>query len=325
MPFLSKDLFEGLSNLEFQDVLVKTLLHSPPLEQFPPSPESRHRFWKWVVTFLETITKLYEEQEVDERIYEACLDSLATRSFYRSATFALQPPSPAYCTYFWHIRPENIQSESTLRTTTLLESRTLIEGGTTGFRTWRASLVFADWLRVNPDVVQNRRVLELGSGIGFLGLVVADLQLDANPGSYSLTMTDVHSEVLSRCRDNFQLSCNNMNRHSSLDFCLLDWFDALQDDSTADPNSVLNQILIKSDIIIGADLVYDTSVLPALSALFVKFFLNKNSVVKTTSRRCTPCIYIALTVRQEQTFSAFTECLGACLICFIRCIIKNHI
>jgi len=229
---------------------------------------------------------------------------------YSPATFDFQPPSPAYCTYFWHIQSENSQLQSTLRTTTLLESRTLIESGTTGFRTWRASLAFADWLIANPDTVKNRRVLELGSGIGFLGLVVADLQLDANPGSYSLTMTDVNSEVLSRCRDNFQLSCNNVKRHSSLGFCLLDWFDALQDDSISDSKSVLNQILMQSDVIIGADLVYDTSVLPALSALFVQFFVNKKVLVEAASRRCTPCIYITLTVRQEQTLSAFTESLA---------------
>jgi len=76
MPSLSIDLFEGLSTLEFQDDLVKTLLHSPPLEQFPPSSESQRRFWKWLVTFLEESG----EQEVDERIYEACMDSLVTRS-----------------------------------------------------------------------------------------------------------------------------------------------------------------------------------------------------------------------------------------------------
>jgi 16S rRNA G1207 methylase RsmC len=58
------------------------------------------------------------------------------------------------------------------------------------------------------EIIHNCRVLELGSGAGFLGLVVAELQLDANPKNCSLTMTDVHSEVLSRCRNNFQLSCS---------------------------------------------------------------------------------------------------------------------
>jgi hypothetical protein len=53
LQLLSTDLFEGLSNQEFQDDLVNALLHSPVLEQFPPSSESRRRFWKWAVTYLE--------------------------------------------------------------------------------------------------------------------------------------------------------------------------------------------------------------------------------------------------------------------------------
>jgi hypothetical protein len=74
--------------------------------------------------------------------------------FPRPATFEIQPPSPAYCTYFWHTRPENSGLQSTLRTTTLLESRTLIENGTTGFRTWRASLAFVDWLIMHPGTTE---------------------------------------------------------------------------------------------------------------------------------------------------------------------------
>lgn len=36
-----------------------------------------------------------------------------------------------------------------MRLTTLLESHTLIEAGTTGLRTWNASFKFADWLVSN--------------------------------------------------------------------------------------------------------------------------------------------------------------------------------
>lgn len=35
---------------------------------------------------------------------------------------------------------------------TLLESRTTIEAGTTGMRTWRASLLLGEWLLHNPGI-----------------------------------------------------------------------------------------------------------------------------------------------------------------------------
>jgi len=57
------------------------------------------------------------------------------------------------------------------------------------------------------DVVRNHRVLELGSGTGFLGLIIAELQRTSQDlGNTSLTLTDVNLEVLERCSKNFQLS-----------------------------------------------------------------------------------------------------------------------
>lgn len=58
-------------------------------------------------------------------------------------------------------------------------------------------------------VVQNRRVLELGSGAGFLGLVMAALQMERTCSTRTaLVLSDVNPEVLSRCRQNFHLPCS---------------------------------------------------------------------------------------------------------------------
>lgn len=56
----------------------------------------------------------------------------------------MAPPSPSYLTYFWRDRLGAIELA------TLLESRTTIEGGTTGLKTWPASLTFAGYLINNP-------------------------------------------------------------------------------------------------------------------------------------------------------------------------------
>lgn len=74
------------------------------------------------------------------------------------------PPPPSFITHYWRPSPRrSYQTEVDLPTislhsadipdhvtTTLLESRTTIEAGTTGLRTWRASFVLARYLIAHP-------------------------------------------------------------------------------------------------------------------------------------------------------------------------------
>jgi methylase of polypeptide subunit release factors len=56
----------------------------------------------------------------------------------------------------------------------------------------------------------NKSVLELGSGTGFLGLIVADIQVSSGgvTGHPVLYLTDVNEDVLRRCHENTQLPCS---------------------------------------------------------------------------------------------------------------------
>lgn len=77
------------------------------------------------------------------------------------------------------------------------------------------------FISTSVEIVQSR-VLELGSGAGFLGMIIADLQLlsqhssngeenaPSDPRRESLWMTDVDEQVLSRCRDNVNLPCSTL-------------------------------------------------------------------------------------------------------------------
>lgn len=59
--------------------------------------------------------------------------------------------------------------------------------------------------------VRGKRTLELGCGVGYLGLVVAAIQLNApslRNSESSVWLTDVNDAVLSRCRDNLNLPCS---------------------------------------------------------------------------------------------------------------------
>lgn len=61
------------------------------------------------------------------------------------------------------------------------------------------------------EYVRGKRVLELGCGVGYLGLVIAAIQLnspDLENSEPSVWLTDMNDVVLSRCRGNLNLPCS---------------------------------------------------------------------------------------------------------------------
>jgi hypothetical protein len=136
-------------------------------------------------------------------------------------------PSNSYITYYWK-PPEILRADKPFLTTTLLESRNMIEAGTTGLRTWTAAFFLAQYLLQNPgallllsasgvflkniaDIVLQKRLLELGSGIGFTGIIIGTIQVLSQVQGVSppkLWLTDVDETVLSGCRQNIDLPCS---------------------------------------------------------------------------------------------------------------------
>ncbi|KAJ7044966.1 putative methyltransferase-domain-containing protein [Mycena alexandri] len=301
------------SHLEAQtinDFLVHHVLLNPHFQQYPPSKQFQKLFWKWVIPHLEKKleTEGDSEAEVDSRIYEHYSQELLTSSSAPSlgpgnvAGLTGQSPPPAsYITHFW--RPEIQRGSASVdigewQTTTLLESRTVIESGTTGLRTWLASLILAQYLILNPALVHRKRILELGSGVGFLGSVVASLQLLAgHEDAGNLVMSDINDSVLTRCRDNIQLPCNLSSSHPDVRCRFLDWAAALDPDGIAPLTSLLREEL-DADLILGADIVFDPDLIPALVAV-LRLALASNSRPRTA--------LIALTIRNPATTQKFTD------------------
>ncbi|KAK1221908.1 hypothetical protein PQX77_015288 [Marasmius sp. AFHP31] len=241
------------------------------------------------------------ELEIDDRILEHYLSLLppgAPPSGFSQASVrdqicglglpTRQPPTKSFITHLWEPKFSAEGSDddidlSSFQTTTLHESRTTIESGTTGLRTWGASLRLAEYLIAHPDSIRNRRILELGSGIGFLGIIVASLQQLLH-GVSSLWLTDVNEDVLSRCRRNFSLECNLSSKHPDVHYMTLDWFDALEDEQGG-LHSLLRDC--SPEVILGAD----------IASTFPSPLLSLASP--------TPTAIIALTVRNEETYLSF--------------------
>ncbi|KAG6851383.1 hypothetical protein H0H93_005781 [Arthromyces matolae] len=216
------------------------------------------------------------------------------------------PPAPSYITHFWEplLNAPNSPGEVFLdhyETVTLLESRTTIESGTTGMRTWLASFVLADFISQRPDIIKNKRILELGSGIGFLGIILSRMQ-NLYPGErQALWLTDVNDNVLQRCQENLKMPCNKTSA-SNIGCRFLDWSDALDDDRITAFHRILVEE-IDADIIFGADIIFDPSLIPALTAtLYMALQPGRQATSKVA--------IIAATVRNEETLAKFVEDAG---------------
>ncbi|KAI0640005.1 hypothetical protein C8Q77DRAFT_1084036 [Trametes polyzona] len=232
--------------------LLDRILLNPHFDQFSPAKQYAVSFWKWAISWLEELAS--GEDEIDERIYThhiGLIQELSSQSLGTSA------PSASYLTYLWPTtNPPDRPVFPGCASATLLESRTTIESGTTGLRTWSASLVLAQYLLSRPELVQGKNVLELGCGVGFLGIVTASIQLESESGPGSLWLTDVHEPVLQRCQENLQLPCNQSHAHPNMHLRTLDW----QDATDAERRSAVEALFKEADldIILGADVVRET-------------------------------------------------------------------
>ncbi|KAG9313980.1 putative methyltransferase-domain-containing protein [Chiua virens] len=316
----AKNLLSFPSNISFDaahEFFLKGILLNNHLRQYPPSVPYQQSFWKWVLAGLEDLCRSDEDHEIDECIYTHYL-SLGT------GTRGSEAPSNSYITHYWSF-PEThddpIENRHGYETITLLESRTMIEAGTTGLRTWRASLVLAQYLIQHSHLVNTSNVLELGSGTGFIGILVASLQLHAAHGRQmpSVYLTDVNSIVLARCQNNVRLPCNKSSSHPNIHCNSLNWLDAL-----ADPESLRSYFNeTKADVVLGADIVRISSLrllMYEVRQMTVRQVFDPElvpSLVRTISLAFSSgnarSALIALTVRNEDTLTYFLDEIGKVL------------
>lgn len=92
---------------------------------------------------------------------------------------------------------------------TLKEANNFISDGTTGLSVWGAAFVLSEWALANKSAILGENVLELGSGTGLSGLLVAKI---CEPTC--ILLTDGNAKVLDCLRENVR---NNFNREGGLE------------------------------------------------------------------------------------------------------------
>jgi len=148
----------------------------------------------------------------------------------------------------------------------------LVGGGTTGFRTWEASFLLSEWILAQGDI-KGKRILELGSGTGLVGIIAAKL-------GAKVTMTDGSEAVIERLQDN--AGRNGL----AIETKALWW---------GEDDQLLNR---EWDLIVGADITYDEEVCGSLAQTYAAVVNRGTAAI------------LAATVRNEQTLKAFRKQSG---------------
>ncbi|MCJ1317903.1 hypothetical protein MMC15_003230 [Xylographa vitiligo] len=213
----------------------------------------------------------------------ACLAQLMSRPQVPATTAALQK---SFVTYTMPVTALNAATITTLEARALLAST-----GITGLRTWEAALYLGSYLSTTEGtlLVQNKRIIELGAGTGFVSILCAK-HLGAN---YVLA-TDGSGEVVDDMVSNVYL--NGHEGNGIIDTAVLEWGHTLVGrifESHSDTRTF--------DVALGADVTFDERLILPL-VLTLKRLYEKNPRMV--------CI-VSATVRNERTLEAFEEACGS--------------
>ncbi|KAM3503808.1 hypothetical protein MY10362_003967 [Beauveria mimosiformis] len=258
--------------------------------RYAPPRRYQLRLLKALVAAIERSIDNWEQNALSEDVMSALALLLATP--LPSEVDSAQ--QKCYVTYALSLLPPSASAASPPPTITLLENRSLISaGGTTGLRTWEAALHLGQYLCTRPALVRDRRVLELGAGTGYLSILCArHLQaahVIASDGSDNV----LHNLTESLFLNGLQGASAFSRRIAPMD---LKWGHALVGTEEAEWNGGRDV-----DVVLGADITYDRSVIPALVATLLELFALYPSVE----------VYLAATQRNHATFSVFLEaCQG---------------
>lgn len=147
-------------------------------------------------------------------------------------------------------------------------------GGTTGLRTWEASLLLSEWLL--EQNIERKYVLELGAGTGLVGILASKI-------GAKVMATDGSDMVVTKLRGNFEMN------HVSIESRVLWW---------GDEDEILKR---KWDLIVGADITYDEEVCSSLAETYALGIKHGATGI------------LAATVRNENTLMAFVKDCGMIL------------
>ncbi|KAF5973846.1 protein FAM86A [Fusarium bulbicola] len=271
-----------LKTSQVQDAFYERLFADGAVRYGPP-PRFQLRVLKELMSRIEASIDDWEEYGVSDDLMSA-LSLFLANPLPSEATSAQQK---SYVTYHLsELCEDNSEPSPQAPSITLLENHSLISGsGTTGLRTWEAALHLGSYLCQNRHIVKGKRVLELGAGTGYLSILCANF-LD----SQHVIASDGSDDVINNLPDNLFL--NDLQDSTQVTPMDVKWGHALMGTEEEKWNGGR-----PIDVVLGADITYDKSVIRALIGTLREVFDLHPHVE----------VFISATQRNEKTFQTFLD------------------
>ena len=153
--------------------------------------------------------------------------------------------------------------------------------GKLGGSIWMASIGMSQYIAMNPSLVCNKRVLELGSGVGLLGITISKLGGRVTMSEYGSVNGTVNGQIIvsdekrlipSAMLTNLQFNVNLNEQNDNMDVRHIDWYDYLPEKSTKRLDDDEHY-----DLIVGSDLINWEDDVEALIAT-LKHFMSRGAI-----------------------------------------------
>ncbi|KAM0523790.1 hypothetical protein ACHAPE_001041 [Trichoderma viride] len=267
---------QHLRRSDVQDAIYERLFADDALSGGPPPLRYQLRVLKELVSGIEASIEDWDEHGVSDGLMSSLSVLLSTPA--PDEADAVQQK----CHVVYHLA-SLADHEAHI---TLFENRSLISAaGTTGLRTWEAALHLGQLLCQDHSIVSGKRILELGTGTGYLSVLCAKYL-----NSTHIIASDGSDDVINNLPENFYL--NQLEGSSAITPMDLKWGYALK--GTEEERWNGGRPL---DVVLGADITYDSSIIPDLVSTLLELFELYPHIE----------VIIAATQRNLQTFQVFLE------------------
>ncbi|KAF0690378.1 Aste57867_18213 [Aphanomyces stellatus] len=255
---------DGYTTLEFQDLFMTQVVQNTICDDYAPKRSYTFRILKLYVQDVENAG-----EELSDLLLADVLASVCHKNVSLGSADLDELHHVSY----------RIPRAGPVVVDDVITCRVAAAHNEVGMKLWEAGFFLAEYALSHPHVFQGKRILELGAGAGFTGLVIAAMPSVAA----HVMLTDYAPVVMQNLRYNIEVNAPRLT--CPVTAMALDWTEWTWDADNA----------TAYDLLIAGDCVYDVDAFPDMMHVLGSFLDGDKAAAAI----------FASTLRNQKTFDAF--------------------